>query len=905
MSSDSLLTTNAGLAYRQAIGVVNDLIYRDGDDNRTLDPTNNRQSIVITGAAGAVTLYTDAEGNPTTSPSNPSIVVTDTAPSGVTLVDLYLDHLGQKSTRETPNRLYAATDSNSAPLIYYDNQGLEVQTADQQPTARVKDNGTSAGTAQYSLTRNQPATIEVFRNQLVIGTRAFDLYRSVLDSGTDTFIIDHDGGVDPVIATLDYDGVTDISTLAGFSIDAEALEAMEVRLGDQSDLFTINTTNVTTTIRTNGGVDTVHIETAAGDTHVFTGDGNDIVNIKQTSGDSFLHGGNDDDIFNVGNDAGKLSDIDGALTIHGDADFDIINIDNSNANTDSAGALFFNLITGLDMGGLIVYDTAEDLNIDLGTGSDDFTVASTHAGTTDINANLGNNRLLVKTIDGDTSILTSIGTDTVTVGDTLSPLAGIRALLTIDADGDDGDALIINDIAADAIRSGQLFDDHLVGFGLASSIDFTNFENLDLNLGGFRDALTVESTIAGTTRVDTGDAGDVVKIETYTGNTFIATGLGSDRITLFDGDGDFAAADAYLELNGGGDGDDYVINKAVTGVGASFVNLRDTGADGDPQTSGIDELIFNGSADLDVGDVIQLDTVYVRGQDPTLEFNDDRWTGYGQHGEGLIISHFDADDNYQQQDINDADALLQLNEVSLNQGSNIQVVNYSTIEQVTIFAGAGDDKIISDDTAQQVDVFGNEGDDQFFVGSVLETELVFVEGQEIAIVTQITHGASFPMNFYGGDDDDYFEVNHNVADIALFGDNGNDTFFIKALLTINEDEDLVELDNAVATVSGVTGEGSEESQKLNDTREVDLDALVYVENANVRIDGGAGFDSVAIVGTVLSDTFYVFTEVIDGQTVQRIFGAGVKLREATRTAQYRAHTTDYRRGRRPHLSLWR
>jgi len=222
--------------------------------------------------------------------------------------------------------------------------------------------------------------------------------------------------------------------------------------------------------------------------------------------------------------------------------------------------------------------------------------------------------------------------------------------------------------------------------------------------------------------------------------------------------------------------------------------------------------------------------------------------------------------------------LLQINEVQLNQGTNIQVVNYSTIEQVIIFAGAGDDKIISDDTAQQIDVFGNEGNDQFFVGSVLETELVFVEGQEVAVVIQITHGASFEMNFYGGDNDDYFEVNHNVADIALYGDNGNDTFFIKALLTINEDEDLVELDNAVASVSGVTGEGSEESQKLNDTREVDLDALVYVENANVKIDGGAGFDSVAIVGTVLSDTFYVFTEIdeVTGDTIQRIFGAGVK-----------------------------
>ena len=206
------------------------------------------------------------------------------------------------------------------------------------------------------------------------------------------------------------------------------------------------------------------------------------------------------------------------------------------------------------------------------------------------------------------------------------------------------------------------------------------------------------------------------------------------------------------------------------------------------------------------------------------------------------------------------------------------MINYSTIEHVTVLGGLGNDKFISDDTAQAIDLYGNEGNDQFFVGSVLETETVLVEGQEVAVVTQITRGVSFAMNFYGGDNNDYFEVNHNKADIGLYGDNGNDTFFIKALLTLNEDEDLVELDNSTATVSGTSGDG-EESQRNNDTREVDLDALVYVENANIKIDGGAGFDSVAIVGTVLSDTFYVFTEVVEGETVQRIFGAGAKLQE--------------------------
>ena len=194
----------------------------------------------------------------------------------------------------------------------------------------------------------------------------------------------------------------------------------------------------------------------------------------------------------------------------------------------------------------------------------------------------------------------------------------------------------------------------------------------------------------------------------------------------------------------------------------------------------------------------------------------------------------------------------------------------------------GNDKVVSDDTSQEIDIFGGAGDDSFYIGSIIEKDEFLVEGRLIDIATEVSNGISFEMNIYGGADDDYFEVNHNTADIALYGDNGDDTFFIKALLTINEDEDLVAIVNKVATVSGASGVGSEPSQKdPADVRQIDIDSLVYVENANIKIDGGAGFDSVAIVGTALSDTFYIFTEVDPNtnETVQRIYGAGVKLRE--------------------------
>ena len=210
-----------------------------------------------------------------------------------------------------------------------------------------------------------------------------------------------------------------------------------------------------------------------------------------------------------------------------------------------------------------------------------------------------------------------------------------------------------------------------------------------------------------------------------------------------------------------------------------------------------------------------------------------------------------------------------------------------------MFGGDGNDTIVSDDTAQEISVYGNQGDDQFFVGSVLQTDVVSVEGQLVGVALAVTPGTSFEMSLFGGAGDDYFEVNHNRAEISLFGDNGDDTFFVKALLTLDEDLAPVELDNATASVSGVTGEGSEDEQSETDSRVVDVDSLVYVENARINIDGGAGFDSVAIVGTVLSDTFYVFrqeTPVGSGNFVQRIYGAGLKLRELLNIEQIKLIT---------------
>jgi hypothetical protein len=329
-------------------------------------------------------------------------------------------------------------------------------------------------------------------------------------------------------------------------------------------------------------------------------------------------------------------------------------------------------------------------------------------------------------------------------------------------------------------------------------------------------------------------------------------------------------------IDGAKGGDIYELELADSSSGQQFFDIRDSGA------SGIDSLTFKGSSG---DDIIQFDTVYDPDLDPDDAFTDPRWTSFGGHGDGLIIGHFNPTLNGYEQTSADADedAFFEVTASSLEASSDFQVINYFTVEEVRAFAGDGDDTIVSDSTSAEIDLFGNDGDDQFFIGTVLETEDVLVEGQIVTVVRQITQGAVFNgTTFYGGDGDDYFEVNHNQAEINLFGDNGDDTFLVRALLTLDEDGGVADLDSSTATVSGTFGDDSDlGTDTSTDTREVDIDSLVYVENANINIDGGAGFDSVSVVGTVLSDTFYVFTEldVDSGETVQRIYGAGVKLQE--------------------------
>ncbi len=190
-----------------------------------------------------------------------------------------------------------------------------------------------------------------------------------------------------------------------------------------------------------------------------------------------------------------------------------------------------------------------------------------------------------------------------------------------------------------------------------------------------------------------------------------------------------------------------------------------------------------------------------------------------------------------------------------------QQVNYLTTERFTVRGRAGDDLFLVDDSSTELAVYGDGGDDRFFIGNVLATELYdHPKYGLIEVVKEITNGVSFPATFYGGTGDDYFEVNRNLAEISLYGEEDDDTFYLKAHLVLE---------------AGDSGNLAPSDEINVYSEEGEQDTLAYLKNAPVNIFGGAGFDTLAIVGTEIDDTFVIFVEEVDGREVQRIYGAGL------------------------------
>ncbi|MBT4013358.1 MAG: calcium-binding protein, partial [Planctomycetaceae bacterium] len=137
-----------------------------------------------------------------------------------------------------------------------------------------------------------------------------------------------------------------------------------------------------------------------------------------------------------------------------------------------------------------------------------------------------------------------------------------------------------------------------------------------------------------------------------------------------------------------------------------------------------------------------------------------------------------ADDEYvtPPMDIADAAATVQPS-VSISEPATFQRVYYDfSAEIVETRGGNGNDTFISDDSMASMKVYGDRGNDNFLIGRVLNTVRIPESvGSDVLIdvvdgLDSATPGISYNADFFGGRGDDYFEVNHNVGVLRMFGE---------------------------------------------------------------------------------------------------------------------------------------
>ena len=147
---------------------------------------------------------------------------------------------------------------------------------------------------------------------------------------------------------------------------------------------------------------------------------------------------------------------------------DILNVVNTASARNEAGTLTSTRLTGIGLSpDGVTYSGLEAVSIELGSGVDTFTIETTHAATTRVAGNGGNDVLAVKTISGHTFVDGGAGDDSVAVGNA-SLLEGITALLLIDG-GSGSDSVTVDDSAENVDSLATLTQTTLTGLGMSAS----------------------------------------------------------------------------------------------------------------------------------------------------------------------------------------------------------------------------------------------------------------------------------------------------------------------------------------------------------------------------------------------------------------------------------------------------
>ena len=693
--------------------------------------------------------------------------------------------------------------------------------------------------------------------------------------GTDDLNVDDTGDGDGVLGQLSSTRLTGLG-MGGSDADAallndaahgitySALEAVSIGLGSGADIFTV-------------------LSTHAGSTNLATGANADEINVETISGLTTIDGQGEADTVNVGRTIGggeTVNGIQAALILGGGGGgaSDTLNVSEAGeaAVATASGDLTATILTGLGMAAAgITYGTFEDLNITLGEGGDDFTITSTHAGTTQLRTAGGFDDIRVKTIDGATTILAGAGADDVTVSNNTDLVDDIGGLLEIQGEGG-ADTLKVDDSGDNAGtakltlfghgsgNTGTLTPTQITGLDMGGSITYGSVEFLDILLGTGDDHFTIVDTHAETTTLDAGSGDDIIDVLDNSGMTTIL-GNADDDVVNVDTLSTLVSSDENGDRNtlsiDGETGND-TIHIQLAGHGDYVINATDSGGDlGDTitveGTAAADKMLLRknflallNTSDEDINGFADVERINYDGTFDGTSHTEQEVVGFQFVVRTVTIRTFFG-----------SFTIPYVDRVSVF--ADVEVIDGYGL---TILGNAGEDSFYLDDNATSTQIKGGADKDTFQIGQIFnsdrvvsdvtgdpETDTGIAAGDEIFTVETtrgfLSRGNSFRTAIEGNSGNDEFVVYHNKSILDLDGNAGDDRFTVRAFALVNENEAAQAITNLRA------GAG--------------LDYVEYTENALVNIDGGDGNDTLVIIGTEFGDAYVVQAD--------RIVGAGTNV----------------------------
>ncbi|MGB0600229.1 MAG: hypothetical protein ACPGLY_26425, partial [Rubripirellula sp.] len=700
----------------------------------------------------------------------------------------------------TNNQITGLGIGNSKSITYSNLEHLNLNLGTSDDTLDVKS--TSAGTETHVSTGAGTNTVNVASTAPASDGNVHGVQGHLQITGQ---------GSSDVVNVYDKDnnansGTLTDSTLTGLGMGTSGityggLENLNIELGSRVDTFLVESTasSTLTDIQTGGGGDTVNVEAISGETIVTTGGGAN-VRVGSTTGNVQPSVTPTDSVLNT---------IGGLLTLEAFENFPTNSVSITN-ETGSAETIVKKVtitetpkigeIWTLVLNGKILANH----KVTSGTGTKTevskalATLVQNHPGySTSYQAN---DAFFKITRAGHEDFSFEVGV---------------------------GSALRLYDTGNSAGTSdGMMAATELTGFGMAingGSIQYSGFQDLQVDLGSGNDLVYVESTHQGVTTLLTGNEtnatdakNDQVNVGSIAGYTLIKGGDGNDVIRInFDNQfGDQArqtfesGVAALLDLHGQSGSDFYQIGLAGNAI--ATINVFDQGG----ADNGIDDAELLGTDGIDY--------FLFRG-------NDTR---------GMVgLLEVDAD----------GEAI---------KGGDFERVNYDgNLESLSVNGRDGDDFFVFDETFSPVTVFGGKGDDTFQLGQLFESwrdERNPYNGlaeEDYFETTQVTdgflsNGVSETATLYGQEGNDNFTVYRNTKEVFLFGGEDDDTFTVRSFVKVDPNDPKAPFTN----ING--GQGA--------------DFIAYTVDAALRISGGDGFDTLTVIGTSFGDDYVVSESGIFG-----------------------------------------